>query len=184
MIGVREQIAKTLMELMLQIPYKQISIKHICECIPLSRRSFYSYYCNKDSLLESIIIEDFMKNAFPIIKSGMGKKGTRAFFKYIQDKHAFYKAVCAINDGDFLFHSLVKAYGVATDNVNEYAHPVRSDKKKINPNIYRLYTHSGIASIVLYWIREDMAISVKDISRDTALVIELPHSYVRDNYLL
>ena len=184
MKSIRKQLAEALVQLMLQTPYSKISIKAICEAVPTSRRTFYSYYDDKNSMLQAIIVKDFMDNAFPIIKSGLGEKGARAFFKYIHANRAFYKAACAINNGDFLFHCLMKAYGVAVENVLEYAHPINNNEKKINPDVYRLYTHSGIASIVVYWIKGDFTISTEDISRDTALVIEHPHSYVRDYYLL
>lgn len=180
----KEQLGYALSHLMLQMPYQKITIKKICECVPISRKSFYSHYKDKDDLLQQMIINDFMKNAFPIIKCGMGRNGVRAFFKYVYDSGCFYKAVYHIDEGHFLQHCLVESYAKAVENVAVYAHPVENDEERINKDIYRLYTHSGLASIVIFWVKDNYTIDLETITRDTARMMEHPLSYVRDHFLL
>lgn len=180
----QNQFARSLEALLLQKDYRDISIKLICEGVPTSRRTFYNYFRDKDELMEWIIKKDFMENTFPIIKSGVGLKGIRSFFKYIKEKPLFYTRLYEIDEGMFLSKYLISAYDGAVENVIEYARPVKSNAKKINPAIYNLYTHAGIAAIVVDWIRNDMNTDIDEIARDTGLMIENPLSFIRDHYLL
>ncbi len=84
----------------------------------------------------------------------------------------------------FLFKYLTRAYDLAVENVTEYARPVKFKGKKIDPAIYNLYTHAGIAAIVVDWIRNGMETDIDEIARDTGLMMENPLSFVRDHYLL
>lgn len=184
MESMQTQLGRSLEALLIEKPYCDISIKLICEGVPTSRRTFYNYFHVKDELVEWIIKKDFMENTFPIIKSGMGLKGVRSFFKYIKDKPEFYNRLHEIDEGMFLFKYLTQAYDLAVENVTEYARPVKSKGKKINPSIYNLYTHAGIAAIVVDWIGNGMELDIDEIARDTGLMMENPLSFVRDHYLL
>jgi len=56
----QQQIARSLLELMLSMPYSRITVAHICEQVGLSRKSFYRYFdCKEDclhALLDHVII--------------------------------------------------------------------------------------------------------------------------------
>lgn len=164
--------------------YSKIKIEDIVESIPISRRTFYNYFHDKDEVIDYIVWEQFIENAFPVCKMGLGKKGLTAFFRYIWEDKAFYLSIVRYEKGHLLQDALIRTYDQAVERIDEYAHPIPNDEKRINPQIYMVYTHSALAATIVYWLLDGLKLSVDDIARDTGLMLEHPHSFVRDRYLL
>lgn len=183
-ICTERKIADALHELVCQKSYSKIKVDDIVIAVPISRRTFYNYFHDKDDVIQYIITEQFMENAFPVCKAGFGKKGLTAFFRYIWEDKEFYLSLAHYDKGHLLQDTLICTYDQAVERVAEYAHPVSNGEKRINPRIYMVYTHSALAATIVYWLKDNLKISVEDISRDTALMLEHPHSFVRDRYLL
>lgn len=181
---IEKKIADTLHELICYKNYSKIKVEDIVESIPISRRTFYNYFHDKDEVIQYIITKQFMENAFPVCKAGFGKKGLIAFFRYIFEDKEFYLSIARYDNGHLLQDALIHTYGQAVNRVKEYAHPVENREKRINPQIYMVYTHSALAATIVYWLKDGLKISVEDIARDAALMLEHSHSFVRDRYLL
>lgn len=180
----KDRIAAVLHDLVCKRPYTQITIEDIVRTVPVSRRTFYNYFSDKDSVIQYLVTRQFMENAYPVCKMRFGKKGLRAFFSYIWDDQAFYLSIAQYDGGDLLRRSLIYTYNKTVEYVAEYAHPISNSEKRINPDIYKIYTHSALAAVVVYWLRKNLQIPLDDIARDTALMMEHPHSFVRDHYLI
>lgn len=183
-ISTKKKIAITLHELVCKKEYEKIRIDDIVAAVPVSRRTFYNYFHDKNEVIQYIITEQFMEHAFPICKAGFGKKGLIVFFRYIEEDRIFYQSLVRYESGYLLQDALIQTYDQVVERVKEYAHPVQNREKRINPDIYKIYTHSALAATIVYWLKSGMKISVDDISRDTALMLEYPHSFIRDRYLL
>lgn len=180
----KDKIANTLHDMVCLRLYSQITIDDICKEVPVSRRTFYNYFHDKDEVIEWIVKTQFMNNAFPICKIGMGQKGLKAFFRYIWEDRGFYTAIAGYEGGFLLQNALIRAYDSSLERIYEFARPVANSERRINPDIYKLYTHAAIATVMVYWIKGGMKIPVEEIARDVALMMEHPLSYVRDRYLL
>ena len=180
----KNKIASAMHDLVCRKSYTQITIEDISAEVPVSRRTFYNYFTDKDEVIYYIIYEQFMENAFPICKIGMGPKGLTAFYNYIEKDRTFYLRLAKYENGHLLKDALIRTYDRATERVMEYARPVSNSEKRINPEIYKIYTHAAIAAVIVYWLDSGLKMSVEDIARDTGLMMEHAHSFVRDRYLL
>lgn len=180
----KDKIADALHSLVCKKAYAQITIGDITETVPVSRRTFYNYFSDKDDVVYYIIYNQFMENAFPVCKIGMGTKGLTAFFNYIEKDREFYLRLSRYEKGYLLQDALIRAYDKVTERVQEYAHPINNTEKRINPDIYKTYTHAAIAAVIVYWLHTNLKMSVEEIARDTGLMMEHAHSFVRDRYLL
>ncbi|MEI8201021.1 MAG: TetR/AcrR family transcriptional regulator C-terminal domain-containing protein [Eubacteriales bacterium] len=181
----KEYIAKTYIELLKSKSYVKITTEMICKKVPISRTTFYNYFYNQDSLSEWICEQDFMVNAFPTFQYYFGKMGMGVFFEYIKNNANFYTQLYHINDGVFLQRCLMKAYGacLTKEKLKTYSHPTKNKMYIMNSDVYKMYAHSGIASVVTYWIGNEMKIPVEQMANDLWIMIEHPLGYVRDNYL-
>lgn len=180
----KEKIASKFHDMICQKSYSQITIDDLAKAVPVSRRTFYNYFKDKEDILFYIVYSDFMEHGFPFCRFSIGTKGLVAFFKYIKEDKVFYLALANYENGQLLKDALVYVYDKATERVSEYAKPVVNKEKRINPDIYKIYTHSALATVIVFWLHNNMKIPVEDIARDTGLMMEHAHSFVRDRYLL
>lgn len=55
----KDKIADTLVSLMENHTFSKISVKMICENVPISRTAFYHYFGNKEEVVAYFIEQDF-----------------------------------------------------------------------------------------------------------------------------
>jgi AcrR family transcriptional regulator len=170
-------------ELLEIFPYKDVSIRIICEAVPISRPTFYYHFASKDALIEWMIQQDFLDNAVPLFKHHLKETGVRSFFDYIQQNKPFYRRIYEHDSGALLFRSLISAYNSGVDIASSYSRPPSYSLPKINHEVYRRYANTGIAAVITYWIENEMTIPVEKMASDLYLMIENPLKIVRDNSL-
>jgi hypothetical protein len=180
---VKSSIAKALYELLEVFSYKDINIRVICETVPISRPTFYYHFTNKDSLVKWMFQQDFQNNAVPLFKYHLKEIGVQSFFTYIQQNKLFYQRIYEYDNGMLFFDSLIAAYDSGTDVVDSYSLPSSHPYPKINPEIYRRYSNTGIASVVTYWVQNDMSIPIDKMANDLFLMMGNSLEVVRDNCL-
>lgn len=178
-----EKIAQTLVELLERFPYNEISVRILCESVPVSRQTFYHYFHSKDDVIQTYITQDFLKNAVPLFRYHLKEKGATAFFLYIADHYSFYYRIYEYDNGKFLEICLKNAYADIVKLSNSFSRNVEAKPDKIDPQVYSRYSCSGIAAVVVYWIQKEMNIPVEKIARDLYLMMEMPLGEVRDYYL-
>lgn len=81
-----------------------------------------------------------------------------------------------------MFKCLKTAYYSAFERREEFTQIVMK-KSSINPEIFFQYSSSGIASVVLYWLKDNMKIPEEIIAKELYLMMEEPLGIVRDYYL-
>lgn len=183
----KREIAKVFMELLELYPYEEISIHIISEALPISRQTFYNHFHSKVELTEWIMTQEYMEKALPLFSYHLKEKGTAAFFEYIKKSSAFYRRIYEVDGGELLSRCLIKTYNVGMDHTKEYSRPAMRGldaRDGIDPQVYRCYTASGIAAVVVYWVGGNMEIPTEKIARDLYLMMEEPLGYVRDNYFV
>ena len=178
----REKIAETFIELWETCPYDKISVTMICRHVPVSRAAFYKYFTGKESLLFYYTGRDFERNCLPIFRFHLKEQGTASFFTYVKKNETFYRKLYAVDDGRLLFQCLKEAYKIGFDRRGEFSLQVSKRTGSFNTDIFFEYSCSGIAGVVVRWIREGMVISDRQMGRDLYLMISEPLSTVRDYY--
>lgn len=176
-------IANTLIELLELYSYKEISVRVICEIVPISRPTFYNHFQNKDNVAMWFVREDFMKNCFPVFQYHLKEKGVETYFHYLKKHKNFYLRLYEYDDGVFLKQCLENAYLHAFDYRDQFSLSVDKKKGTINPEIFTRYSIGGISSIIIYWIEKKMEIPVETIAYEMYLMMEQSMTYVRDYYL-
>jgi len=183
MIDKQNAIATTFCNLLLDYPYDKITIKSICDQTPVNRSSFYYHFESKEKLVEWICLQDFMKYCLPYFSIHTDNISTKSFFNYIKRKKAFYLPVAKVKDGQLLQNCLAVSYAKAALFVNEYGNLTKNELRKIDSRVYHRYSAAGIASVVLFWIQQEMAIPIEDIAYDLRVMLTNSLENVRDNYL-
>lgn len=149
----KDKIAATLLKLMDTQNYSKISVKTICENVPVSRTAFYHYFDNKEDIVMYFVEQDFLKNCFPIFKFHLKERGSQTFFSYLKDHKSFYTKLYHTDQGELLFKSLKNAYRTGFERRQEYTQPNSHKKPPINPEVCSQYTSNGLAAVVIYWIK-------------------------------
>lgn len=179
----KDKIAETLLKLMDSQPYSKISVKAICENVPISRTAFYHYFHDKEEIVSYFIEQDFLKNCFPIFKFHLKERGAQTFFSYLKDHKSFYTKLYYTDQGECLFKFLKNAYRIGFERRQEYTQQDVRKKSPINPEVFSQYSCSGLAAVVIYWIKNNMDIPEKVIAKELYLMMEEPLGIVRDYYL-
>lgn len=179
----KKMIAKSMYELLEIYPYKDVSVRILCESVPVSRPTFYNHFPSKDALVKWMVRQDYHENAVPLFKHHLGTTGVQSFFTYIKGQEGFYRRLYDHDEGIFLFNCLVAAYDSGVDISSSYSRPPTHELPSINPDVYRRYSTTGIAAVVTYWIENNMTIPIKEIAGDLYLMIGNPLEVVRDNCL-
>lgn len=183
MVVIKEKIVETLLKLMDRLPYSKISVKTICENVPISRTAFYHYFNNKEEIISYFIEQDFLKNCFPIFKFHLKERGAQTFFSYLKEHKSFYIKLYQTDLGELLYKCLKKAYHTSFERRNEFTQQTLIKKNPINPEVFTQYSCSGLAAVVIYWIKTDMKIPEEIIAKELYLMMEEPLGVIRDCYL-
>lgn len=177
-------IAKSMYELLELYPLKDVSIRILCESVPVSRPTFYNHFSGKGALMKWMVMQEYYENAVPLFRHHLKEIGVQSFFTYIKNNEWFYRRLYEYDNGVLLLHCLIDAYDSAVDISSSYSRPPTRKLPNINPDVYRKYSTTGIAAVVTYWVERDMAIPVEDIAADLFLMMDHPLEVVRDNCLV
>ena len=80
-------LANSFKKLILDIPFKNITIKMITDKSKVIRPTFYHHFKDKYEVLEYIVDEDIMKNIYEMVDSDMEYESLKIIFIRIIDKH-------------------------------------------------------------------------------------------------
>lgn len=177
-------ITNTLIKLMETTNYNQISVSMICKAVPISRPTFYKYFHDKDNVIEWFVKNDFLENCYPVFKFHLKERGVQTYFSYLKNHKKFYIDLCNINQGTFIHHCFQKAYIAAIANIQEYSKKVSSYSYIVDINVFTLYSCSGIASVVVHWIKNGMTIPEEKIAKDLYYMMEKSLTDVRDYHII
>lgn len=181
----KEKIAAALIRLLESKSYNKISIKDICDETHISRNAFYYHFNSKETLIQWIISQQFLKYSFPFFKIKADNVAAKSFFNYILERKNFYDRIYHIRNGQFLFDCLSHAYSIALEEeyVKEYANVKKKDRERIDPRICMRYSNAGTAAVVVFWIGDGMRIPVERIAKDLCLMLTKSLEDVRDLHL-
>ncbi len=181
----KKTIASTLIELLKKYPYQKITVKMICENTPVCPNGFYYYFKNKEEIVKWICLTDFQKYCLPYFSISADNISAKSFFECILKNKLFYQRIYEYDKGNLLHTCLMYAYSSAStlESVKEYGHPREGTHKRINRDVYLSYSNSGIASVIILWISQDMMPSLEMVARDLRIMLTHSLEEIRDNYL-
>ena len=176
----KDAIANSLMRLMNEHEYRDITITMICKDVPVSRTAFYRYFSDKDSVLQYCVLRDYEKKCLPIFRFHLKEIGTACFFSYIAESPSFYLRLRDIDQGHLLMQSLKSAYRVGFERREEYSLPSSNKISGFDSEVFFEYACTGIAAVVTMWIKSGMKRPVDQIAKDLYIMMSEPLGDVRD----
>lgn len=140
------------------------------------------YFRSKSEILTYYAVQDYEKNCLPIFRFHLKEKGTACFFSYIAEHRSFYEKVYGIDQGATLFHCLKAAYRIGFERRAEYSLQTPRKGRSFDPEVFYEYACSGIAAVVVAWVRSRMETPVEQVGRDLFVMMSETLSDVRDKY--
>lgn len=167
----KEIIENTLLEMMQQLPYEQISVMQIVQRLGVSRRTFYRNFPSKDacfcSLTDRIIQNLYLKmhDSHPHAQSMY-----QVYFAYWYKNQDFLRCVLRNNLKDVF--------------ANRFCHHARTEERVFlqrisspiagcDEDILQFYSQ-GTVAILINWARRDFDTSVENMARKMERVIYRP----------
>lgn len=96
--------------LMMEIPFKKITIKKITDGAGVIRPTFYNYFTDKYMIFEKILDDELFSTLHTLVEIGMLEEIIPVIFKYFDTHKAFYKKAFSIDDTynfcDILSHKI------------------------------------------------------------------------------
>lgn len=153
------KIIQSMIDLLDEYPFDEITIKMICAYSGVNRSTFYDHYKDKYDLLEQIQnyhLSKYLKllkslyNNFESVR--VDKTKLYKFFlivtKYIKRKEAFYRAIFITYPNKGLAMEYFNATKVAYENVIEdYPNSIQ------NKSLFITYSIGGQVGVIFYWLR-------------------------------
>ena len=161
-------ITEVLLNLMMQYPYSEITVKHILLEADISRKTFYRNFSSKDDVLNSYIdtiIHKYTETLF--------ENESYSFIKMLDTIFCFctkYKNFLLIlRDNELLYLLLKKLnYLILTEHfkINRYDSANRNNFNIHSQSVYIVsFNIGGIWNIIVRWLENDMNDSVDDIKK-------------------
>ncbi len=99
----RKLLQSAMIELMREMPFREITIKRLCEQADVNRSTFYLHYADQSALLQSIE-DDVLEKTFQYLENvGTTAKGPdmlAAFLRYIQDNEETFSMLLRSGEGN------------------------------------------------------------------------------------
>ena len=172
----RRLLKESLLELMEEKPFSQISVRDVTDRADMNRSTFYLHYADTALLLKSIE-EDLLREAQTLVddhlQETMASGTLRPVFEPVLDLVVEHRKVCAIlfenNEvSQFSEHlqQLIHHNGVAV--IQAWFRPLSSQQLSY---LLRFLTY-GLIGLIREWFREDMALPKEELLATAELLTD------------
>ena len=156
----QQLIARALLELMDEMPYKEIAIKNICSRAGLARQTFYNLFDSKDDVLRYVLRTTYLQQFDALPKEGVTADALAASFAAVVEGCEHLLDLMVRNGLD----------GIITDEVaaavSLFADSLVRDPGLIETLPYAAAMVSGaLAYLLVCWFKQEQPISVDEMSR-------------------
>lgn len=170
----QKQIEDCLMDNMLHTPYGSINIADLCRQLGISRRTFYTYYQDKNACLYSLV-DRTIRGAFPesfsdAILHPDPQKLCEMQFEYWKTQKRFFDMI-AYQDLVILFHKRNVLCFLEEENTlfNQLCTP------ELETDMDIIYTFVGIRiNLLLRWYHRGFDTSVSEMSKKYIRLVHSP----------
>ena len=163
----QRELERSLLSLMNQKPYAEISITELCENIPIPRKAFYRYFDSKDDALKGMI-EHTLTEYYTYSTPTTGAKRSlmrelSQFFDFWRSKHDFLDAI-EKNQLTGLLIDLCVQYPI--DAMIKIERFLPNDPESTRRSIFRFAT-IGLLFHMLEWYRTGFMQPIDEMARST-----------------
>lgn len=154
----QKKIVNSLLKLVAEKPYKEITIKEIAEFAYCNRVTFYAHYSSKDHLLTKIVeaknkgLSDSLN--FPMKKNITEKNNYLSLFIYVKDNANYYSLLHPERRIGWVYKEVYKTF------VYFYEKEIRSDTENysdlpFSPEYYAHFIAGGMTGVLYTWAKEE-----------------------------
>jgi len=184
----RELLRKALMEVVVDKPFRDLTISNITKRAGINRATFYLHYEDKYALLDDCAYELFSEIRIAV-EAKMGvkpdltsqepfadhHKQMNIVLQHIQSHSSFYKAMFA-NDGDPLFYNLF------LNNASAWIMSLLKDRVSIqnrcvDDEVIEMmvrFQSSGNFAVISWWLENDMRVPIEVMAKRLAMITMPP----------
>lgn len=169
----KQEIENNLLALMQEVPYDRIYVKDLTDNMQIARKTFYHYFHNKQSCLESLI--DRMIQESNLVLLALPKNAAQ------QDIHTEHLRFWIRNKA---FLEAVRRNGLGTLFTQRIIQYVRQEDSSL-PSRFNFsslccdgdvlyYCISGLVCLMLKWCQEDFARPLEEMVQITLQILQKP----------
>lgn len=146
-------LANSFKKLILDIPFKNITIKMITDKSKVIRPTFYHHFKDKYEVLEYIVDEDIMKNIYEMVDSDMEYESLKIIFIRLEKNREFIKKAFKV-EGQNSFKEILgyKIYNIFIRIIDKHElNELYYSNVLTKENMARYYTN-GLISFIELWV--------------------------------
>lgn len=146
-------LAHSFKELMLYTQFKNITIKMITDKSKVIRPTFYHHFKDKYEVIEYLIDEDIMKNAYELIDTDMEFEAIKMVFIRLEKNKEFIKKAFRV-EGQNSFKEMLyeKIYSMFMKIINKHGLKEHAYSNILNKENIGLYYANGLTASIQLWI--------------------------------
>lgn len=165
----RKLLSDSLLELIREQGYDNITIQNITDRATLNRSTFYMHYKDKDDLIEHIIA-NVLKDLSRIPPQDMKRETNVAYvervykriFQHVRDNFDFYRVMLGERSvAPFTQQMQARIEALGT----RWASPREWDKVTTPPELFVSFISSAFLGVVRWWLAQEMPYSPEEMAR-------------------
>ena len=163
----QKKLCRALLELGEKTPYEQIFVSDICQKAPISRRSFYRYFSNKDDVLYALIRDSIMECSVRSMDLRYDVNDLKAlltsFFLFWKEERSGLLDMLRKNRLEHLLMEIYLEWAVAE---------VKAYPEKTPRRTAMTFSVTGVMAVMFQWSDRDYDTPVEQLSSETAELLE------------
>ncbi len=155
----QQWLAQTLLDLMEEKQYNDISIKDICIKADLSRQTFYNYFDSKEELFRFLLRSSYEKKLNSLTEIPASDKAIEAFVTTVKDNPRLVSVILKNNLGNVVSDEIFNA-------ITQFLNKFIPDFDSQSDFSYHVVLLSGaLTHFMLYYARNNDELSEKEMTR-------------------
>lgn len=155
----QQWLTETLIELMEEKPYADISIMDICKKADLSRQTFYNYFESKDELFRYLLRSTYMEKLNSLTEIPSSKEAISAFVSVVRENPRMVNAIVKNNMGNLVSDEIFNA-------ITEFLNRFIPDFDHQPDFAYHVVLLSGaLTHFMLYYARNNKELSEEEMTK-------------------
>ena len=155
----QQWLTETLLELMEEKPYVEISIMDICKKADLSRQTFYNYFESKDDLFRFLLRSMYTEKLNALTEIPSSNEAISAFVSVVRDNPRMVNAIVKNNMGNLVSDEIFNA-------ITSFLNSFIPDFEHQPDFSYHIVLLSGaLTHFMLYYAKNNKELSEKEMTK-------------------
>lgn len=155
----QQWLTETLIDLMEEKPYEEISIMDICKRADLSRQTFYNYFDSKDELFRYLLRNTYAEKLNSLKEIPSSKEAISAFVSVVKENPRMVNAIVKNNMGNLVSDEIF-------NSITHFLNKFIPDFEHQEDFSYHVVLLSGaLTHFMLYYARNNKDLSEEEMTK-------------------